>query len=284
MSLYPEDARLEQGRRPHAIGQLKPTVLLYGDEHPKGYEISQIAAQDENRADCLVVMGTSLKIPGVRNLIKNFSRAVHDRNGYVILVNKSDVVRREWNGIIDYQIEGTCDDWVRLVDIELTNIEKKRILKKLPKNNLIETKESKKRLHGEEGSLEKSGKKVKLRKEQLESKREKKVKVSKEIERKEKKSSRVLRCTSFDVKGKNISVPKETRRTRNSKTKPLVEKITDQKSTRVKRKISEAELGDADSRQTTLQLRRTNRNASKQNSINSKLTDLTSPIYFINFR
>ncbi|CAG8766767.1 8323_t:CDS:2, partial [Acaulospora morrowiae] len=69
----------------------------------------------------------------------------------------------------------------------------------------------------------------------------------------------------------------ETRRTRNSKTKPLVEKITDQRSARVKRKISEAELGDTDSRQiqqTTLQLRRTKRNASKQNSINRKNYEL----------
>ncbi|KAF0506646.1 DHS-like NAD/FAD-binding domain-containing protein [Gigaspora margarita] len=119
-----EDARIEQGRRPHTIGQLKPTVILYGDSHPKGLEICQIAAQDQDKADCLVIMGTSLRIPGVKALIKDFARAVHDREGYVILVNATDVVTKEWNGLIDYQIEGTCDEWVKLVDIELSNIER----------------------------------------------------------------------------------------------------------------------------------------------------------------
>ncbi|CAG8660002.1 14563_t:CDS:2, partial [Acaulospora colombiana] len=227
------DARLEQGRRPHTIGQLKPTVLLYGDEHPKGYEISQIAAQDENRADCLVVMGTSLRIPGVRSLIKNFSRAVHDRNGYVILVNKSDVVRREWNGIIDYQIEGTCDEWVKLVEVELSKIEKKMTLKKLPKNIVVEKKESKKRLPGERVALEKPEKKSKISKEQSE---------------------------------KNIRenrVGEKARRTRNSKIKPSAEKI-DRRSDRFKRKIAEV---DPDS-QTTLNMKRTKKIASKQKSTN----------------
>ncbi|RHZ47124.1 hypothetical protein Glove_590g24 [Diversispora epigaea] len=142
-----EDARLKQGRRPHSIGKLKPMVLLYGDEHPNGYEISQLAAYDEAKADCLIIMGTSLKIPGVKALIKNFSRAVHDRGGYVILINKSDVVRREWNGIIDYQIEGTCDDWVRMIEDELAKMDKKRH----PKDNSID---GKIRVEGEGNKLE----------------------------------------------------------------------------------------------------------------------------------
>ncbi|CAG8617408.1 6623_t:CDS:2 [Dentiscutata heterogama] len=55
-------------------------------------------------------MGTSLRIPRVKALIKEFASAVHDRKGYVILVNATDVVTKGWNGVIDYQIEGTCDD------------------------------------------------------------------------------------------------------------------------------------------------------------------------------
>ncbi|CAG8856190.1 5668_t:CDS:2, partial [Gigaspora margarita] len=72
-----ENKRVKQGRRPHFIGQLKPTVILYGDTHPKGLEISQIAKCDQDKADCLIIMGTSLRIPGVKDLIKGFARAVH---------------------------------------------------------------------------------------------------------------------------------------------------------------------------------------------------------------
>ncbi|RIB18250.1 DHS-like NAD/FAD-binding domain-containing protein [Gigaspora rosea] len=65
-----ENTRAEQGLRPHFIGQLKPTVILYGDTHPKGLEISQIAIRDQNKADCLIIMGTSLRIPGVKILLR----------------------------------------------------------------------------------------------------------------------------------------------------------------------------------------------------------------------
>ncbi|RHZ54343.1 hypothetical protein Glove_428g90 [Diversispora epigaea] len=118
-----EENRVKQGRRPHPVGKLIPMVLLYGDEHPNGVEISQLSAHDQSRADCLLIMGTSLKIPGVKTLIKKFARAVHDRNGHVIMVNKSDVVRREWNGFIDYQVEGDCDEWIKIVEGELAEVQ-----------------------------------------------------------------------------------------------------------------------------------------------------------------
>ncbi|CAG8617057.1 17414_t:CDS:2 [Cetraspora pellucida] len=90
----------KQGRRPHTIGHLKPTVILYDDSHPKGLEIGKIAKHDEKKADCLIIMGTSLRIPGVKALIKDFASAVHNHK------------------------EGACDEWVELVNIELSNVEK----------------------------------------------------------------------------------------------------------------------------------------------------------------
>ncbi|CAG8750523.1 42604_t:CDS:2 [Gigaspora margarita] len=101
-------------------------VILYGDKHPKELEIGKIAAYDQDKADCLIIMETSLRIPGVKCLIKKFAEAVHDRNGYVIIVNATNVVTKEWNGIIDYQIKGTCDEWVKLIDMELSNVKKSK--------------------------------------------------------------------------------------------------------------------------------------------------------------
>ncbi|CAG8502366.1 6231_t:CDS:2 [Dentiscutata heterogama] len=96
-------------------------VILYGDKHLKELKIEEIAAYNKNKADCLIIMGTSLRIPRVKCLIKIFAKAVHDRNGYVIMVNATNVVTKEWNGIIDYQIIGTCDEWVKLVNMELSS-------------------------------------------------------------------------------------------------------------------------------------------------------------------
>ncbi|KAF0332981.1 DHS-like NAD/FAD-binding domain-containing protein [Gigaspora margarita] len=86
-------------------------------------------------------MRTSLRIPGVKDLIKDFAKAVHERKGYVILVNATNVVTKEWNKIIYYQIEGTCDEWVKLVDIELSNNKKRKRVyienKKVKKKRLV---------------------------------------------------------------------------------------------------------------------------------------------------
>ncbi|CAG8663408.1 12014_t:CDS:2 [Cetraspora pellucida] len=203
-----EDARIEQGRRPHTIGQLKPTVILYGDSHPKGLEICQIAEQDKDKADCLVIMGTSLRIPGVKALIKDFARAVHDREGYVILVNATDVVTKEWNGLIDYQIEGTCDEWVKLVEIELSNIERMtatRLLKSKSAvtNNKEQDKKERKKSRDEE-PLDKKGKKTKVNigkrmetknsnKELMETRERKKRRLNDEAVEKRERKPRILK-------------------------------------------------------------------------------------------
>ncbi|CAG8499339.1 35887_t:CDS:1, partial [Racocetra persica] len=44
------------------------------DSYPKGLEISEIAKLDKKKADCLIIIGISLKIPGVKVLIKDFAR------------------------------------------------------------------------------------------------------------------------------------------------------------------------------------------------------------------
>ncbi|CAG8796259.1 27028_t:CDS:2, partial [Gigaspora margarita] len=115
-----------QGKRKHTIEQLKLAVILYSDKHPKKLEIGKIAAYNQDKVDCLIIIGTSLRIPEVKCLIKKFTEAVHDRNGYMIIANATNVVTKEWNEIIDYQIKGTCDEWIKLIDMELSNVKKSK--------------------------------------------------------------------------------------------------------------------------------------------------------------
>ncbi|CAG8550919.1 14112_t:CDS:2, partial [Racocetra fulgida] len=77
-------------RRPHTIGHLKLTVILYGDSHPKGLEISKIVKHDKKKADCLIIIGTSLRIPGVKALIKDFAGAVHGRKDVIITIDPTN--------------------------------------------------------------------------------------------------------------------------------------------------------------------------------------------------
>ncbi|KAG9287694.1 hypothetical protein G9A89_004097 [Geosiphon pyriformis] len=124
-----ENERRKQGKRKHTIGYLKPSILLYGDSHPQGEQIGDIALKDEERADCLLIMGTSLRIPGVKRLIKQFAKAVHIRNGKVIFVNATDVARKEWHSYIDYQVIGMSDEWVRLVEVEMERVKDSAIIR-----------------------------------------------------------------------------------------------------------------------------------------------------------
>ena len=125
------EARLARSARPLKIGTLRPAVVLYDEAHPLGDDIGAIQASDVSRKpDMLIIMGTSLKVHGLRKLVKEFAKAVHASAppdptsakaqaktwvGKVIFVNKTPP-SSEWNGVIDYHIEGETDAWAHRVE------------------------------------------------------------------------------------------------------------------------------------------------------------------------
>lgn len=114
------------------IGTLRPAIVLYDEPHPLGDEIGTIQSADvAKRPDMLIVMGTSMKVHGLKKLVKNFSRAVHDTGaaittktsttatkpkttGKVIFVNRTPP-GSEWADVIDYHVMGDTDTWVEKV-------------------------------------------------------------------------------------------------------------------------------------------------------------------------
>jgi NAD+-dependent protein deacetylase SIR2 len=122
------EARLARSARPLRIGTLRPGIVLYDEAHPLGDDIGDIQASDVSRKpDMLIIMGTSLKVHGLRKLVKDFAKAVHASAppdhlsakkswmGKVIFVNKTPP-GSEWNGVIDYHVEGETDDWAHKVE------------------------------------------------------------------------------------------------------------------------------------------------------------------------
>lgn len=103
------DPRLRQ--RP--IGQLRPNVVLYNEHHPKGDEISDIVKYDlRQKPSMLIVMGTTLSIPSLREYTKMFVKEVHAGNGLVVFVNKEKLGVKMWEEAFDYMILGDVDKWV----------------------------------------------------------------------------------------------------------------------------------------------------------------------------
>lgn len=109
------------------VGTLRPAIVLYDEPHPLGDDIGMIQTMDlGKKPDMLVIMGTSLKVHGLKKLVKDFARVTHasaptpasgssPKNekqfvGKVIFVNKTPP-GSEWDGIIDYHVSGDTDTW-----------------------------------------------------------------------------------------------------------------------------------------------------------------------------
>ena len=107
------------------MGILRPAVVLYDEPHPLGDEIGAISTRDlARKPDLLVIMGTSLQVHGIKQLVKALAGAVHalpPRSrpspstsflGKVVFVNRTPPAA-EWDGIIDYWVKSETDDWVQ---------------------------------------------------------------------------------------------------------------------------------------------------------------------------
>ncbi|SCV04736.1 LAMI_0H18668g1_1 [Lachancea mirantina] len=108
-----ESVRAVAGLRSQGVGKLRPRVVLYNEVHPDGDAIGAIISKDlKTSPDCLLIVGTSFKIPGVRTLCRDFARVVHKKKGFVVWINKEIPSKRdqEYLDFIDVIIVGDCQD------------------------------------------------------------------------------------------------------------------------------------------------------------------------------
>jgi NAD-dependent histone deacetylase SIR2 len=105
--------RTGRGRRGLAVGRLRPDIVLYGEEHPNANLIAPLITHDLSLGpDFLLIMGTSLKVHGLKVMVKEFAKAVHVRGGKVVFVNRTKPPESIWGEFIDYWVEWDCDEWV----------------------------------------------------------------------------------------------------------------------------------------------------------------------------
>lgn len=106
-------ARELNGRRRTAVGWMRPNVVLYGEPHPEAEEIGTRINRDlKKRPDCLVVIGTSLAVTGIKTLVRDFAQEVKGNGGYVIFINKTAPAKIP-GFQADYFIKGDCDAYMR---------------------------------------------------------------------------------------------------------------------------------------------------------------------------
>lgn len=117
MCVINDEGRRGRGKRGTAVGSLRPNIVLYGEEHPSEQILSQIITHDIALApDVLLILGTSLRVHGLKYLVKEFARAVHARKagkGKVVFINQTKPSESGWNDIIDWWVGMDCDEWVQ---------------------------------------------------------------------------------------------------------------------------------------------------------------------------
>ena len=78
-----EKVRQMSGKRSRGVGKLRPSVVLYNEDHKDGEHVGDVVRKDltgnSPRADLLLVVGTSLRVPGTKRIVREFSKAVRSR-------------------------------------------------------------------------------------------------------------------------------------------------------------------------------------------------------------
>ncbi|KZT67403.1 DHS-like NAD/FAD-binding domain-containing protein [Daedalea quercina L-15889] len=151
-----EETRQLVGKRSRGVGKLRPSVVLYNELHKDGEEVGDVVRRDligsskgkgRSGADLLLVVGTSLRVPGTKRIVREFSKAVHSRDSAVsegstsvmglatptpsprrspadeeeppiraVYLNLDfPVPTREWEGVFDVWIRGDAQEFARLI-------------------------------------------------------------------------------------------------------------------------------------------------------------------------
>lgn len=101
------------GKRSHGIGRLRPRIVLYNEHNPDAEAIGTVVSSDlRARPDALIVVGTSMKIPGVRRIVREMCGVVRGRkSGLTIWINQdSPPTGKEFENCWDLVVKGACDE------------------------------------------------------------------------------------------------------------------------------------------------------------------------------
>ena len=107
------EERKTKGLRERSVGTLRPQVVLYNEPHPEGDYIAKMLKKDRKKQHIIVIIGTSLKVHGFKQAIKDISIG-----NQVWLVNPDEnlVVPSDLKSVITKTLHMTADEFVTHMD------------------------------------------------------------------------------------------------------------------------------------------------------------------------
>lgn len=106
-------------KRSRGVGRLRPRMVLYNEASPESEEVGTVSAADLARVpDAVIVVGTTLKIPGVKRLVTEMCRATRSRrDGFTAFLNIEPPQGAEFQECWDIVVRGKCDDVAAIVGL-----------------------------------------------------------------------------------------------------------------------------------------------------------------------
>ena len=117
------------GKRSHGIGKLRPRMVLYNEHNPDEDAIGRVMSSDlRARPDAIIVVGTSMEIPGVKRIVKELCGVVRDRrDGVAIWINRGPPpIAKEFENCWDLVVAGDCDSVAKQAGMRRWNEEAPR--------------------------------------------------------------------------------------------------------------------------------------------------------------
>lgn len=119
--LEQEEVRITfAGKRSHGVGKLRPRIVLYNEHNPDQDAIGNVSQADLRRVpDAVIVVGTTLKIPGVRRIVKEMCQVTRSRrDGFTAWINlEPEPQGPDLKDCWDLVVKGKSDDVAQLTNL-----------------------------------------------------------------------------------------------------------------------------------------------------------------------
>lgn len=109
-----QEARSANGMRLRTVGKLRPSVVLYNEDHRDAEDVGSVVERDlpgrrSAGPDLLLVVGTSLRVPGTKRIVREFSKAVRTREEARLERIRSSTQRKANAAVASAGVSDECE-------------------------------------------------------------------------------------------------------------------------------------------------------------------------------
>ena len=113
------EQRANEGKRQRGIGRLRPKILLYEEHNPAEKEVGTCIAENlKTRPDLMLVVGTSLRVPAVRQIVQDFEKSLVSDSGILVWLN-TEGPRKSLNVNWDLVVQQDCQMVAKELNLQL---------------------------------------------------------------------------------------------------------------------------------------------------------------------